>query len=228
MNKHEVLIIAAATTRSLEYVKSIQGAGITIEEVLILDDGSFLPGQRDVDKGGLMSLKLNKFCSDHAIKKSTHPSNVNSDSLVRALIKSNANLAIYSGYGGQIVGHTVLSIGKFFLHIHSGALPEYRGSTTIYYAILNNDNCGVTAILLDNGIDTGLIVGEMAFPLPQSGSDIDFYLDVKFRSELLVDVVSYYVQHGEFKDEKPQLAHEGVAYYIMHPVLRHIAMLKLD
>jgi methionyl-tRNA formyltransferase len=227
VNKYKVLVVAAATTRSLDYVKSIQGAGVVIEEVFILDDGSFLPGQRDIDKAGSMSLRLNEFCSSYSIKASMHPSNVNSDSLVCALKRSNADLAIYSGYGGQIVNNIVLSTVNFFLHIHSGALPEYRGSTTIYYAILNDDNCGATAILLDDGIDTGSIVGEMTFELPHSGDDIDFYSDVKFRSKLLIDVVSYYAQYGKFKHKKSQLAYKGASYYIMHPVLRHIARLKL-
>ncbi len=226
MSRFGIVLIAAATPRSLEYLTALYHAGLNVDEVYILDDGSFLPGQREEDKLGAMAERILNFCTKNEISSSTHPSNVNSDSIVGALRRSDSELAIYSGYGGQIVDKKILNAGKQILHIHLGSLPSYRGSTTIYYAILNGDDCSATAILLDSKIDTGVIVGEKTFPKPMPGSDVDYHYDIKYRSELLVDVVSYYQKYGSFRVETRQTPGEGKSYYVAHPVLRHIAMLR--
>ncbi len=187
MSPLSVVLIAAATPRSLGYLDSLRNANQIIEEVFILDECGHLPGQRDRDGSGVMALRLQEICNKYHIKTSLHPSDVNSESLVNKLKNSKSTLAIYSGYGGQIIKQNVLEIGKKILHIHTGILPEYRGSTTIYYAILNRDDCGATAILLDNNIDTGAIVGQKIFPTPEAGSDIDFRFDIKSRADFLVD-----------------------------------------
>jgi len=226
MSRYGIVLIAASTPRSLKYLTALHDAKVTVDEVYVLDDGAYLPGQREEDSSGAMASRIVKFCNENGINTSAHPSNVNSESLVTALQRSDTKLAIYSGYGGQIVKKDVLDAGKSILHIHSGVLPDYRGSTTIYYAILNGDVCGATAILLDRNIDTGVIVGEKTFSTPAPGSDVDFQHDIEFRTELLVDIVSYYKDHGAFRAETRQSLEEGKSYYVAHPVLRHIAMLR--
>ena len=55
----------------------------------------------------------------------------------RKLKEAGPEIIIYSGYGGVILKEKVLSQGKKFLHVHGGFLPQYKGSTTNYYSILN-------------------------------------------------------------------------------------------
>ena len=148
-----------------------------------------------------MARRIITFCRNNDIQVSTYMADVNSKELQEALALDQSKLVIYSGYGGQIVKPFILNSIDSLLHIHSGVLPEYRGSTTIYYAILNNDTCGATAILLDKNIDTGVIVGEKQYPTPEPGTDIDFYLDIKFRTSLLIEVVQDYKRNGCFKSE---------------------------
>jgi len=226
MKSFGVVLIAAATPRSLKYLTSMIKKNHTLEEVLILDHNGLLPGQRKEDGGGKMSFRLREICNQNDIKVSHHSSDVNSFSLISKVKSCKSKLVIYSGYGGQIIKQKVLNTGKKILHIHSGILPKYRGSTTIYYAILNKENCGVTAIILDNNIDTGTIVGSKVFPSPKPGNDIDFKFDIDYRTELLIEVVSYYQVNGNFKSETIQSHDKGKMYYIAHPVLRHIAMLR--
>ena len=226
MSLVSISIIAAATLRSIEYLKGLQRVGIEINQVYILNDEGYHPGQREIDKAGEMARRIITFCRDNDIQVSTYMANVNSKELQEALALDQSKLFIYSGYGGQIVKPIILnSVGRL-LHIHSGVLPEYRGSTTIYYAILNNDTCGATAILLDKNIDTGVIVGEKQYPTPEPGTDIDFHLDIEFRTSLLIEVVQDYQRNGCFKSEIVQSIDEGKTYYIAHPILRHIAMLR--
>lgn len=52
------------------------------------------------------------------------------------------------------------SVSGYFINIHSGILPEYRGYSGGYWALVNNDkkNCGSTIHFVDEGIDTGSII----------------------------------------------------------------------
>jgi methionyl-tRNA formyltransferase len=222
----KVSIIAAATLRSHSYLNLLLSLSVTIERIFILDDGNFLPGQRCSDKNGSMASKLIELANNNKIVFSIFSSNVNDKALVKEVSDLASSLIVYSGFGGQILKNDILSCGKKILHIHSGLLPEYRGSTTIYYALLNNDNLGATAILLDQNIDTGIIVGERSYPRPEKGVDIDFDLDIQYRSKLLSTVVRDFVSNGSFKMEKKQDMNAGKTYYIAHPVLRHIALLS--
>jgi len=226
MIKSSIIVISAGTLRSFNYIFELQKAGITIEEVCLLDSELPLPGKREIDNSGAMYLKIVELCKINNITLSSHESDVNSKSLFQKLKKLHSELIVYSGFGGQIIKTPLLSLEKLFLHIHPGSLPKYRGSTTIYYSILNQDECGVTAILLDKNIDTGMIVGKKNFTLSNNMSDIDFDIDICFRTELLIDVVTHYINKGCFEINLPQDLHKGMNYYIAHPVLRHIAKMR--
>lgn len=150
--------------------------------------------------------------------------NPNNDAAVSALKESDAEIMIYAGPGGIILKKTTLSAGKKFLHIHPGVVPEYRGSTTVYYSLLNEGNCGASAFFFDEKIDTGPLIKTKIFAPPDDTSTLDFFYDPYIRAQLLVEVLKHYAETGEFSTQS-QTADVGETYYIIHPVLKHIAML---
>ncbi|MBT8363651.1 MAG: CDP-glycerol glycerophosphotransferase family protein, partial [Deltaproteobacteria bacterium] len=107
-------------------------------------------------------------------------------------------------------------------------LPSYRGSTTVYYSLLNDRNCGVSAILLSKNIDEGPLVGRRTYPPPPADVDIDYVYDGVIRSNLLISVLQDYIEKGYFPDIYQQDANEGYTYYVIHPVLKHLAILSLS
>lgn len=52
---------------------------------------------------------------------------------------------------------------------------------------------------------------------------IDLYYDPFIRSEPLIDVLRYYAENGDFPVES-QESIDGETYFIIHPVLKHIAI----
>ena len=62
-------------------------------------------------------------------------------------------------------------------------------------------------------------------PLPLD-TDLDYDFDPRIRAELLCDVIELYSQRGHFNTAM-QDNENGETYYIIHPVLRHIAKLSL-
>jgi len=149
----------------------------------------------------------------------------NSKLVVEAVSRCDPSVLLYSGPGGAILRDEVLNTGKRFLHIHSGYLPYYRGSTTIYYSLLNEGNCGATAFFLDKSIDMGPIIMKKKYPPPENTETIDLYYDPFIRSELLIEVLKEYVRRGELPCEMQDI-NAGETYFIIHPVLKHVAILS--
>jgi methionyl-tRNA formyltransferase len=157
----------------------------------------------------------------------TSTRDVNTEEVAHLLAESGAQIVLYSGIGGQIVSERILRVGPRFLHLHSGWLPEYRGSTTLYYALLNGDAPGVTAIFLDPGIDTGPILARRHYPKPPSWMDVDLAYDSAIRADLLCDLMERHAAAGRLDVTDVQSVGEGRTYFVIHPVLKHIALLSI-
>lgn len=70
---------------------------------------------------------------------------------------------------GQILKNNLLEIPRCgVLNIHASLLPKYRGAAPIHWAILNNEaKTGLTAMLMDEGLDTGPILLQEEMPIRQ-------------------------------------------------------------
>jgi methionyl-tRNA formyltransferase len=146
--------------------------------------------------------------------------------IVEKTIKSiSSECIIYSGYAGAILGKELLNLGKSFIHIHPGKLPEYRGSTTMYYSILNERKITVTAIFLKEEIDSGPVIAEKSFELPKEIDLIDSVFDPYFRSLLLLEILEKHTKLQESISSN-KVNEEYPPYFIIHPVLKHIAILS--
>lgn len=150
---------------------------------------------------------------------------VNSPEVKAQLESLRPKVVIYSGFGGQIVKKEILHCSGPFLHMHPGWLPEFRGSTTVYYSWMLNNGTGVSAIFLEEKIDTGPIVDRRRYPAPPAGVDVDYLYDTVIRADLLARVMKKYVEHdGILPTEQQPPA--GRNYYVIHPLLKHLALLR--
>jgi len=236
-----VILLAANTARSRAYAQTLQARDHSLAGTILFDRaGADNPGKSGAPpKPGVetsvnlpdLSIPIETTC--HAIcahLDSVEAETVNDPAVIRsvkAAADSGAKLVIYSGYGGQLVGPELLSMGLPFLHLHSGWLPEYRGSTTIYYSLLDGESCGVSAILLDPEIDQGPIVGRRKYPPPPASVDIDFFYDSAIRADLMADTVEAWARADGFADLVVQPESSDGAFFVIHPLLKHVALLSL-
>ena len=66
---------------------------------------------------------------------------------------------IVVGAYGQILSKEILKVAPA-INLHTSILPKYRGASPIQQALLNGDKVtGVTAMLMNEGLDTGDILG---------------------------------------------------------------------
>lgn len=230
-----VIMIACASARSQAYIQAMLATGMVPEEVIFLgpdtERGQSAHPQTRLWSGLTLpdlSESFSATCARTGIPvRTTEAADVNSDEVLQALERTDAHLVIYSGIGGQIVQKRTLEAGPRFLHMHAGWLPKYRGSTTVYYSLLNREPPGVSAIFLDVSIDTGPILKRQNYPTPPAWMDVDLVYDGAIRADLLCQVMAQHQEQRQLTPTAKQDPEVGRTYYVIHPVLKHMALLSI-
>jgi len=229
---NDVGIVLGDTSRSRVYLQAIKHHGVLPSEAFILQSDAKRPGQLEDGQevpysapwGGIdMGLSSEEFLQEARIPYTVLPSdNINDPAVVNFLAGSKPEVLVYSGFGGVLLKRDILSCGKKFLHVHGGYLPDYKGSTTNYYSYLDEGTCGASAIFMSSELDSGPVLWREKFQVNQSMQEIDHALDSCFRAIVLCSTLMHYVEKGEW----PSCIYDGQGrvYYIMHPVLRHLAI----
>lgn len=240
-------MIAADTSRSKAYLQSLVRNNMYPSLVLLLDnfDDKLLPGQlslRDSRPQSPQGLNRNSFDNDLWSEACFNPETPLIDTLVSARIphrllpskdlndplvvsqisELEETVIIFSGYGGVLLREPILSTGKRFLHIHGGYLPNYKGSTTNYFSLIEDGEMGASAIFLVEEIDSGPVLCRMKFPTPPDKTKIDHIYDSAARAKVLLEVLNRYANNKRWEIELEQNI-DGESYYIIHPVLKYIA-----
>ena len=113
-----------------------------------------------------------------------------------------------------------------FLHVHGGYLPDYKGSTTNYYTLLAEKSVGASSIFLTLDIDSGPILNRCKFPVPPDALELDHIYDSAARAKVLIQTLKDYQAKGEFSYIKNDKTEKANLYYIIHPVLKHLAIMR--
>ena len=62
-------------------------------------------------------------------------------------------------------------------NVHAALLPQYRGAAPINWAVINGETqTGVTTFFLDHDIDTGRIIMQKPFDIPDD-ADVEYVYD---------------------------------------------------
>jgi methionyl-tRNA formyltransferase len=172
-----------------------------------------------INNGHATFAQTIKLCNDQSLTYDiVDAQTVNDDAIKQALKSLPEEYFIFTG--GGILDKEMVGIKKF-VHSHPGLLPDYKGSTTIYYSLLNENKCGVTAFIMDPKIDGGEIIFQREYETPKS-SDIDYTYDPTIRAHMVADVF----KNKKFLQTYAQ-TREGKDYYVVHPVLKHIVLLSI-
>ncbi|MCA6596329.1 MAG: methionyl-tRNA formyltransferase [Pseudanabaena sp. M046S1SP1A06QC] len=77
---------------------------------------------------------------------------------------------------------------KGVIALHASLLPKYRGGAPLVWAIINGEKeTGVSLFYMDNGVDTGDIIGQSTFPIEDNDTIKDLLLKVEKSSENLLE-----------------------------------------
>jgi methionyl-tRNA formyltransferase len=147
---------------------------------------------------------------------------INSIEVINEITKIEQEYIIYSGPGGTILRKDILSKGKKFIHVHPGWLPNYRGSTTIYYSMLFESKVGCSVIIFEEGIDEGPVLFRKEYSISQKSIDFDYLLDPLVRTKTLIE----FFKTKKINPIKQDDHNKASTFYIIHPMLKHISILN--
>ena len=237
----EYIAILANTARSQAYLQTLLKEKLKPAQVFILDDNNKkhlgkIENKTDILKDNTKSYSF-KFSTINpkedliaTLSKTNIPyttintPDINSNDVYLSMEKCDIKLVVVSVYAGQILKSKILSLKKKYIHVHSGKLPQYRGSTTIYYSLLEKNKVAASAIIINEGIDTGDIICFKEYDFNFDPKLIDLIFDPLLRAVVLVFALKHLSK--KFKKSTLQNKLEGEDYFIIHPLLKHLAILK--
>ena len=193
-------IILTPDNRSKAYIQKLVSNKIQLEHIILMNE----------------KIKEKSF-SENEIKISKSYGFDISESVIQTLVKNNLT---YKEFNFIDINNQEFTK---FIHLHPGIVPYYRGSTCFYYSILKDDNCGVSAYLMDENLDTGDLILQLNFPKP-SHIYLDDIYDPHIRSETLIEI--FRKELLEKKKFQKQGESNNFPFFIIHPVLKHIAILR--
>jgi len=135
------------------------------------------------------------------------PTRLRDEETVNELVKIKCDYIVVAAYG-QILPIAILNHAPC-INLHASILPQYRGASPIQQTLLNDDNLtGVTAMLMEEGLDTGDILKIDTIDVPK-----DMMVETLFEKltdvavNLTVDVLENFESYTPIKQNDSESTH---------------------
>ena len=198
-------IIIADTKKSEIYFKEIKKNKIPIEEIFFYSKKK--------------SCKLLSEIKKYSLKKKIRifkTNNINTKILAKAIFRSTSDFILFSGNDAEIIKNKSI-LKKKIIHCHPGLLPKYKGSTVLYYSIIQDNSVHVSLILISKEIDGGKVLFTKKFKPPKNKQDIEIEYDNYIRANTLISFLK--TNKSVVRKQKDKYQNY---YYIAHPIIRKI------
>jgi methionyl-tRNA formyltransferase len=115
------------------------------------------------------------YAQEHGIP-TLQPEKMKDENFLEQLRSYNADLQVVVAF--RMLPEVVWTMPRFgTFNVHAALLPQYRGAAPINWAIINGETqTGVTTFFLDHDIDTGRIIMQKHFPIPDQ-ADVEYVYD---------------------------------------------------
>jgi len=112
---------------------------------------------------------------------------------------------------GQILREYVLNLPRYgCVNVHASLLPRWRGAAPVQAAVLHDDVTGVTIMKMDKGLDTGPILSQREYPIPDEMTAGTLFDELaRMGAELLIETLPAYLE-GKIQ---PQVQDDEKATY---------------
>lgn len=201
-------LILSETNRSIVYLKNILEKNIQIDNIIYYSSKK---------KKLYMTLKNNFLQKTYFLKTE----DINSK-IIENIISKIKGSFLYSGYPSGIIKNKKV-LKRSIYHCHPGDVPEFKGSTTIFYALALKKKVTVSCFKLTDKIDEGQIVYKKKFKLRPNIKDLESNLyDDEIRAKTFVEFMNNKTKLKKINSNNKKSSY----YYIAHPVIRGIVLQK--
>ena len=123
----------------------------------------------------LQPSAVKQFAQEHGLPV-LQPERMKDPNFIEDLRAYNANLQVVVAF--RMLPEVVWAMPEFgTFNVHAALLPQYRGAAPINWAVINGETrTGVTTFFLDQQIDTGRIIHQLPFDIPDS-ADVEYVYD---------------------------------------------------
>ena len=123
----------------------------------------------------LQPSEVKKYALQHDLPV-LQPEKMKNPAFVDVLRSYQANLQVVVAF--RMLPEVVWAMPEFgTFNVHAALLPQYRGAAPINWAVINGETqTGVTTFFLDHDIDTGRIIMQKPFAIPDD-ADVEYVYD---------------------------------------------------
>ena len=171
MEKKDLRIIFMGTPEfAVESLKSLVEGGYHVVAVVTQPDK---PVGRHQDTLQAPPVKLYALSQGLPVLQ---PVKMKDPDFIEALRRYEADLQVVVAF--RMLPEIVWAMPRFgTFNVHAALLPQYRGAAPINWAVINGETqTGVTTFFLDHDIDTGRIIMQEPFTIPDE-ADVEFVYD---------------------------------------------------
>ncbi len=181
-----------------DYAASILEALIAAEDIDVVS--VYTQPDKPVGRKGVMTPPVVKVIAEKANIPLVQPTRLRDETTVNDVLATPCDMIIVAAYG-QILPKEILEYVPC-VNLHASILPAYRGASPIQQSLLNNDSqSGVTAMWMDEGLDTGSIIQIETIPVDKTEMAESLYGRLTCSAvELTLDVI----RHWDRKTAIPQ------------------------
>ncbi|MDD4856235.1 MAG: methionyl-tRNA formyltransferase [Sulfuricurvum sp.] len=127
--------------------------------------------------------------------------------IVEHLLTIPCDLIVVAAYG-QILPKAILDYVPC-INLHASILPHYRGASPIQQSLLNDDKMsGVTAMWMDEGLDTGAIIQTMTLEIVPDEMVESLYTRLTHMAcDLTLEVIRTWDRHSAVAQDNEKASH---------------------
>ncbi|QSZ42265.1 methionyl-tRNA formyltransferase [Sulfurimonas aquatica] len=178
-----------------------------IDESNINIVGVYTQPDKPVGRKKVMTPPTVKVLAEQNSIKVYQPTRLRDEDTVAQLLRIECDYIVVAAYG-QILPREILDHAPC-INLHASILPQYRGASPIQQTLLNDDkSTGVTAMLMEEGLDTGDILKIDRVDVPK-----DMMVETLFDRltevavNLTIDVLENFTKYTPVKQNDDESTH---------------------
>ena len=200
MEKKDLRIVFMGTPEfAVESLKSLVEGGYNVVAVVTQPDKPVGRHQDTLQPSQVKQYALSKGLPVLQPVKMKNPE------FVEQLRSYQADLQVVVAF--RMLPEVVWDMPRFgTFNVHAALLPQYRGAAPINWAVINGETeTGVTTFFLDHDIDTGRIIMQKPFAIPDD-ADVEYVYDglMNLGAEIAVETIDRLIASDGNIDSMPQ------------------------
>ena len=153
--------------------------------------------------------EVKRFALEHNLPV-LQPEKMKDQAFVEQLKSYKANLQVVVAF--RMLPEVVWDMPQYgTFNVHAALLPQYRGAAPINWAVINGETqTGVTTFFLDKDIDTGRVIMQKPFDIPDE-ADVEYVYDglMHLGAEICLETLEKIIAADGHPESIPQEELEG-------------------